>query len=91
MKQAVAREYVVVERQRLPFWPLVLISTMSFAAGILLGDSTADSRFAEREKSILVGMREARAQADRIAESIRKGCYEYVDPRSSSSRFTKGM
>lgn len=91
MKPAIAREYVFVERSKLALWPLVFLGVFCAATGFLIGDWSADSRFAEREQSIRQGLSQARAQADRIAESIRKGCYEYVDPRSGSSRFMKGM
>lgn len=78
MKPAIAREFVFVERTKFSFWLFAFVALMCFASGFLVGDFTAEPRFAEREASIMQGVRLARAQADRIAESIRNGCYSYV-------------
>lgn len=92
MKQAVPAQYVFVERTKLALLPLVFVTVFAFAAGFTTGDMTAEPRFAEREASLREYVMSARAQADRVAESIRKGCFAFVDPgRPGSSKFMKGM
>lgn len=91
MKAAVVRDCYVVERTRSNIYALVLVATLCFCGGFAVGDWTAEPRFAEREASLRDYVASARDHADRVAESIRKGCYAFVDPRPGSSRFIRGM
>lgn len=91
MKPQIAREYVFVERSRMQFWPLAFLGVFCAAAGFLVGDMTADRRFEERAASIIDYVSHAREDAERIRESLRRGCYEFVDPRSGSSKFIRDM
>jgi len=90
MKNARPKEYVIVER-RPGLGLLVFVGVFCLAAGALAGDWSADRRFEERAASLVDYVSHAREEINKTRESLKRGCYEYVDPRSGSSRFTKGM
>ena len=92
MKSALASDFVVVERNKDIRFALVLVAVMCTATGFLVGDWTAEPRFAEREDSMRAAVIRARVDADRILESIKRGCYGYIDPnRPRSSTFIREM
>jgi hypothetical protein len=78
MKPATAAQYIVVERRKLHMPLAVFIAVMAWAAGFLTGDWTAEPRFAEREASILAGIKAARMHADQVRESLKRGCFDFV-------------
>lgn len=78
MKAAVARDCYIVERTKLALLPLVFVATFSAVAGFLIGDWTAEPRFLEREQSIRDMVVRARADVERVRESIKRGCYDWA-------------
>jgi hypothetical protein len=89
MKNARPKEYVIVER-RPSRLPVVFVGVFCLAAGALAGDWTADRRFEERAASLVDYVSNARAEIDKVRESLKRGCYDYVDPRAGKSRYTMG-
>lgn len=88
MRPQIAREYVFVERTRLQFWPLAFLGVFCAAGGFLIGDMTADRRFEERAAGIIDYVNQSRDEVERLRESLKAGCYQWIDPRS---RYVSGM
>ena len=88
VKSALASDFVVVERNKDIRFALVLVAVMCTATGFLVGDWTAEPRFAEREDSIRRYVERTRADVERLRDSLKAGCYGYIDPdRPRSSTF----
>jgi len=76
--------------------PLLFAAVFCTACGFLIGDWSADERFTEREASIIAHVNKTAERTERlrasIAESIKRGCYAYIDPtRPGSSKFVREM
>jgi len=89
--QPIARVFVAEHRKPAPF-AFVFIAVLCSATGFLVGDWTAEPRFSEREDSIREYVASARADVERLRDSIKAGCYRYIDPsRPRSSTFVREM
>lgn len=89
MRPTLPREYIVVERRKLHLPIAVFVGVMCFAGGFLAGDKTADRRFEERAASLVDYVAQARQDLDRVRESLKRGCFDYIDPRAG--RYVKGQ
>ena len=89
--QAIARVFVSEHRKPVPF-ALVFVAVFCTTTGFVVGDWTAEPRFAEREDSIRRYVERTRADVERLRDSLKAGCYGYIDPdRPYSSTFAREM
>jgi len=89
--QAIARVFVSEHRKPVPF-ALVFVAVFCTTTGFLIGDWTAEPRFAEREDSLKSYVAGVRDDVERLRDSLKAGCYQFIDPtKPRSSTFATTM